>query len=34
MHGDLRESRRVRRMYDFLDKGLRAHVKGRRSVRR
>ena len=34
MHGDLRESRRVRRMYDFLDACLRAHVRGRRSARR
>lgn len=33
MHGDLRNSRRVRRMYDFLDAGLGAHVRGRRSAR-
>ena len=33
MHGDMRESRRVRRMYDFLDAGLRAHVRGRPSAR-
>jgi DNA-binding transcriptional LysR family regulator len=33
MHEDLRESRRVRRMYDALDAGLSAYVKGKPSAR-
>lgn len=33
MHEDLRENRRVRRMYDALDAGLSAYVKGKTSTR-
>jgi DNA-binding transcriptional LysR family regulator len=33
MHEDLRESRRVRRMYDALDAGLSTYVKGKPSAR-
>lgn len=33
MHEDLRENRRVRRMYDALDAGLSAYVKGKTSAR-
>jgi DNA-binding transcriptional LysR family regulator len=33
MHEDLRESRRVRRMYDALDAGLSAYVKGKPAAR-
>lgn len=33
MHEDLRENRRVRRMYDALDAGLAAYVKGKTSTR-
>jgi hypothetical protein len=33
MHEDLRENRRVRRMYDALDAGLSAYVKGKSLAR-